>query len=185
MKVPWNRYSGIPRSKLKRFSAMRIRFLLIVFLAFMMGSCSSPHYLPQADEVHLNQYGSYIKVKMRTASVVRGELIALDKEKLVVLTSSNRKCVTLPVSEMKSFSLSYAQPKHYGWTIPLFTLVTLTHGMLAALTLPLNLAVTIAVTATGESDFKFNNKNITLHKLKMFARFPQGIPENVDVASIQ
>jgi hypothetical protein len=52
-------------------------------------------------------------------------------------------------------------------------------------TAPINLMVTIVVTMSSEDAFQYNEKNMSYEKLKMFARFPQGIPLNIDVASIK
>jgi hypothetical protein len=38
---------------------------------------------------------------------------------------------------------------------------------------------------SSEDAFQYNEKNMSYEKLKMFARFPQGIPLNIDVASIK
>jgi hypothetical protein len=54
-----------------------------------------------------------------------------------------------------------------------------------AYTAPINLIVTISITVSGETAFQYSDKNITYDILKMFARFPQGIPPNMDLASIK
>lgn len=151
----------------------------------IISSCTSPRYLPSSDKIDVNEYGSYIKIFHKTASNIDGELIAIDSNKIVVLTEESKKCVTVPISEVKRFTLRYAKPKHYGWTIPVFTLPTIAHGWFLIFTAPVNLIVTISVTAGGENAFKYSNKNMTYDKLKIFARFPQGIPPNIDIASIK
>ncbi|MBL0238695.1 MAG: hypothetical protein IPQ02_19390 [Saprospiraceae bacterium] len=45
--------------------------------------------------------------------------------------------------------------------------------------------MTVIVSVSGESAFKYSNKNICIDKLKMFARYPQGIPSDIDTASIK
>ncbi len=106
--------------------------------------------------------------------------------------------MTVPINDVKRFKLRYARPKHYGWTIPIGIILPLIpftdpdgggrmpfHGFFALLSIPVNLIVTIAVTKAGENAFKYNDKNMTYDKLKMFARFPQGVPTNIDLASIK
>jgi|TARA_B110000902_G_scaffold36526_1_gene38548 hypothetical protein len=155
--------------------------LLIVFLS----SCSSPRYLPSSDKIDVNEYGSYLKLHHKTASNIVGELIAIDSNKIIVLTEETKTCMTVPVNEVKKFKLWYAKPKHYGWTIPVYTLATISHGWWLIFSAPVNLIVTISVTASGESAFTYSSKDMTYDKLKMFARFPQGIPPDIDLASIK
>ena len=164
---------------------MKNKILFIGLLTLIISSCTSPRYLPSSDKIDVNEYGSYIKIVHKTASNIDGELIAIDSNKIIVLAEDTKKCMTVPISEVKRFSLRYAQPKHYGWTIPVFTLATIAHGWFLILTAPVNLIVTISVTAGGENAFKYSDKNMTYDKLKMFARFPQGIPTNIDIANVK
>lgn len=164
---------------------MKTNILFIGLLIFLFSSCTTPRYLPSSEQIDVNEYGSYIKITHKTASNIDGELIAIDSNEIVVLSEETKKCVTVPVTEVKHFTLRYAKPKHYGWTIPVFTLATIGHGYFLIFTAPVNLIVTISVTASGEKAFTYSDKDMTYDKLKMFARFPQGTPPNIDLASIK
>ncbi len=164
---------------------MKTKIVITGFLAFIISSCTSPRYLPSSDKIDVNQYGSYMNIIRKTTANIDGELIAIDSNKIIVLTESENKCISVPITDVERFKLRYAKPKHYGWTIPVYTLATIGHGSLLIFTAPINLIVTISVTASGESAFKYSDKNMTYDKLKMFARFPQGIPTNIDIASIK
>lgn len=164
---------------------MKTKVFIIVLIAIIISSCSSPGYLPSSDKIDVNEYGSYIKLTHNNKSIIDGELIAIDSNQIVVLADEEKICVTVPVSEVKKFSLEYAKPKHYGWSIPVGLVLPFIHGFYSLITLPLHLIVTISVTAAGENAFKYNNKKMTYEELKMFARFPQGIPDNIDIASIK
>jgi hypothetical protein len=185
MKPQWNKNFGIQKLTLKPFHTMRNKIIIAGLIAIIISSCTSPRYLPTSDKIDVNEYGSYIKIIRKTTFNIDGELIAIDSNKIIVLTEDTKKCVTVPVNEVKRFSLRYAQSKHYGWTIPVYTLATISHGYFLTLTAPLNLIVTISVTAASENAFKYSDKNMTYDKLKMFARFPQGIPTNIDLESIK
>jgi hypothetical protein len=164
-------------------------FISGILLAVVIGSCISPRYLPQPEEIDVNQYGSYIVILKKSNVYIKGELIAIDSNRIIVLAESERDNSTqtkiVTVSDIKCFTLRYAKPKHYGWTIPLLTLATISHGWFLVLTAPVNLITTISVTVAGESAYEYNDRKMTYDKLKMFARFPQGLPANVDVASIR
>lgn len=164
---------------------MKTKIFIIALIAITISSCNTPGYLPSSDKIDVNEFGSYIKLTHLNTSIIDGELIAIDSNQIVVLTNEAKECVTVPLSEVKRFSLEYAKPKHYGWTIPLGIVLPLVHGFYSILTLPIHLIVTISVTAGGENAFKYNNKKMSYEKLKMFARFPQGIPPDIDTASLK
>ena len=158
-------------------------FILGLFLV-LLNSCSTPSYLPSSDQIDVNEYGSHIRFRT-SYSNIEGELIAIDSTEITVLLAEKRTCVTFPLNEVNLFKLSYAQPKHYGRKIPVYTLATIAHGFWLILTAPLNLIVTISVSASGENAFTYSDNNMTYDKLRMFARFPQGIPPNIDLESIK
>lgn len=164
---------------------MKINILFLIASALLFSNCTFPKYLPYAEGVGTNEYGSYINIILPHGDVVEGELIAIDSSNIVVLIEESRSCTTLSLSEVKKFRLRYAKSRNYGWSIPVFTLSTLSHGVGAGITLPLNLIVTIVITATGQSAFQYNQKNMTYDKMRMYARFPQGIPRNVSIQSIE
>lgn len=164
---------------------MKTKLSIIGLIAIAISSCSSPKYLPSSDKIDVNEYGSYIRLTHLNTSIIDGELIAIDSTQIVVLTDEEKKCVTVPILEVKRFSLEYAKPKHYGWSIPVGLLLPLIHGFYSVFTVPVHLIVTISVTAGGESAFKYNNKKMTYDELRMFARFPQGIPPGIDLASLK
>ncbi|MBK6642764.1 MAG: hypothetical protein IPG39_16865 [Bacteroidetes bacterium] len=164
---------------------MKTNFALISLLLIIFTSCSTPGYLPTSYAIDVNEYGSYIKIIQKSASKIKGELIAIDNNRIIVMVAETRKCKIVSLNDVNHFKLRYAKPKHYGWTIPAFIVYPLIHGYYSIASIPIHLIVTISVTVSGESAFMYSDKNMTYEKLKMFARFPQGIPPNVDVASLK
>lgn len=164
---------------------MKINIFFLIASALFFSDCTAPKYLPYAEDVYTNEYGAYINIILPKGDVVEGELIAIDSSNIVVLTEETRSCTTVSLDEVKYFKLRYAKARNYGWSIPVFVLSSLTHGVGAIITLPLNLVVTIVVTATGQSAFQYNHRNMTYDKMRMYARFPQGIPRNVSIHSIE
>jgi hypothetical protein len=164
---------------------MRTEIILIGLFAMAISGCVPQKYLPSVNDIDINQHGSYIQIRSKT-KLVSGELIAVDSMNLVILSKLEKKCVSVPVKDINSFTLYYAKAKNYGWTIPLFTIPTpYIHGSYAMITAPAGLLISIVTTASGQSDFTYNNKKISYEGLKMFARFPQGIPPCIDLASIE
>lgn len=170
---------------------MKTKFSIILLFALIVSSCTTPAYLPTSDRIDINPSGSYIRVLRKTnenieaSATVNGELIAIDSNNIIVLSKRTHTCVTVPMNDVKRFELQYAKGKHYGWTIPVFSLASFAHGLFGIFTIPLNLIVTTWVTASGESAFVYKGKNMTNDQLRMFARFPQGIPSNIDLENIK
>ncbi len=168
---------------------MKNKSIIAGLVAIFIGSCSSPKYLPSPDKIDVNQYGSYIKIIRNNETIVKGELIAVETHKIVVLsevdTNNTKEYVVVPIKEIQRFKLRYAKQKHYGWTIPVFTLATISHGYFLIATAPVNLIVTTSVTIGSESAFTYSDKNMTYTQLEMFARFPQGIPPGTNIPGIK
>lgn len=165
---------------------MKTKYIIystILLLSF--GACSYPHYLTSSQKVGESKHGSFIAVNKHRGETTRGELIALNSEQMVVLNQKSGQCEIIPIHEISRFRLRYAIPKNYAWTIPVFSVFTFLHGWFAAATFPANLLVTVTVSLAGESAFTYTNRNMSYERLVMFARFPQGIPPNVDMAAIR
>lgn len=172
---------------LKHSHTMTTKLIIIAFLTILLGSCRtySPDYLPTSDMIDINHFGSYIIVFHKAHDYTRGELIAIDSSHVFVLSEETNTCIKIPIDNVEKFNLKYAETKHYGWTIPVSTLVSLSHGALLLITAPINLIVSISVTSNAEKAFQYSDKEMTFEKLKMFARFPQGIPPKLNLSSIK
>ena len=188
MKAQWNLSSGIQKLILEHSHTMKNRtykslFLSVVFLA----GCSAPSYLPSVEEIDINQYGSYIEIEDARGNFLKGELIAIDSAKLVVLSGADsiKLASIIQLNEVNRFTLKYAQPQDYSWRIPVYTISTLLHGYFLLITAPINLIVTTVVNASGSTDFEYSDNDITFEKLKMFARFPQGLPSVIKITDLK
>ena len=164
---------------------MKTKIIFIGLFALLLSSCTSPKYLPNSENIDINKYGSYINIARNTKPDIDGELIAIDSNSITILKASTKKCKTIPMADVKRFELQYAAHKKHGWAIPFFSLLTLSHGVGLIATLPINLIVTISVAAGGKKSFTYSKKKMTYDKLKMFARFPQGIPAHIDMDMIK
>ena len=155
---------------------MKTKIINVLVIAILINCCHAPSYLPKSENLDVNPYGSYIIAYHIHGPKVKGELIAIDSASIVILEdhySGKKKTVELQLKNVKSFTLTYAQPANYGWAILAYTLVTISHGFFAVISAPINLIVTISVTAGGSLSYQYSKKEMTFEKLKMFARFPQ------------
>lgn len=171
---------------------MKTKFLLSFIIAVVLSSCKYPEYLASVENIDVNPHGAMIIAYINNSiRQVRGELIACDREKLIVLTDSihakneGREIVKLSWHEVRKFRLQFAKPKNYVWSMPVYTLATVSHGFFAVFTAPANLAATITVNNSGIQAFSYDKGEISIEDISMFARYPQGIPPGIDTVSIR
>jgi len=158
--------------------------IALTLILFAISGCSVPEYLPKTRAIDVNQYGSYIKIIRIEGSKVKGELLAADTTSLIVFADSSQDKIVkiVPVREVKRFTLRYAQPKKYWWTLAVFSAICASHGWGAIISVPLNLIITASVSISAENAFTYSQDDITYDQLKMFARFPGGIPSNINLS---
>jgi hypothetical protein len=156
-------------------------FPVFIFILFAFSGCIVPKYLPKTQVIDVNQYGSYIKINRIQGPNVNGELLAVDTTSLIVFADSSKQKIVkiVPVSEVKGFTLRYAQPKNYWWTLFAFPGICVSHGWWAIISVPINLIISAAVSVSAENAFTYSKNDINYDQLRMFARFPGGIPSNV------
>jgi len=153
-------------------------------LILLLTGCFSPAWLPHHRDIGLSPRGSLIQVRCKNNIYAKGELITASDSAMIVLSETG-KPFFLNRKDIISYRLRYAKPKNYGWTIPVFTLATIAHGYFFVLTAPVNLITTIAVTASGANAYTYKKKDISYDDLKMFARFPGGLPPGMDYTQLK
>jgi hypothetical protein len=166
--------------------SMDRKLILLVFVVIVISGCASHKFLPEPENIGVNEYGAYIRLN-RTGLLpdVFGELIAIDSSQLIILSRDSSACVTVPIEQIKSFNIKYARWSQYGWTIGVGAILPVVHGWYSFISLPVHYTVTIISTVSSRKTYGYNNKEISLDELRMFARFPQGLPPNVDIGLIK
>lgn len=166
---------------------MKTKIILILLISTILFSCVpyTPAYLPSSNQIDLSKYGSFIKLEYKDSLYYEGELIAIDNKNLIILTESEGKCESIPLKGLARFVLYSAVPKDYGVFVPLYSILTFSHGLFGIFTLPINLITTISVAIGGRNAYRYTDNNITVQELKMYARFPQGVPPNVKLDEIK
>ncbi|MBE0654718.1 MAG: hypothetical protein IH594_13020 [Bacteroidales bacterium] len=164
-------------------------YITILAIAMFLTDCTTVKYLPGVNEIDINEFGSRIIVRTTDGPYIKGELLAVDTGHLIIRTDSihmhrYKNNVILSFKEIESYDLVYARTNKFMWTIPVFPLFAISHGMWAIFTAPVNLIIT-AIIADRTGDFKYTREDITMEELKMFARFPQGLPPGIDPDSIK
>lgn len=164
---------------------IKSKIILLVVSIFIFASCKTNKNLPKYTEIDIHRFGSFIELNYRSDEHLAGELIAVEKDSIVVLNDENNSCLKVAKAQIHNYYVRFANPKHYGYFIPLLMLSTISHGYFSIITLPANLIGTIVIASTGESAYKMDQKELSYEQMKMYARFPQGVPEGIPIEKIK
>jgi hypothetical protein len=142
-------------------------------------------WLPRAEAVPLQAFGAWIRLEdrpRRPTTVYEGELIAIDADtvhilldRLVSLPRSSFCCITVT-----AFRVDLAPIVVWGLA---GTLSTASHGFGLILSAPI-----WALTATGaaaSATYAPRVRSADADTLRVFARFPQGIPAGLDRTTLR
>ena len=156
----------------------------VFFLLVLLASCSASNRLPPLEKVATHPYGSEISVERKHNTTVSGELIVADWRHMIVYDYTSASCIEIPRNEVGHYLLTFAKPRNYGAAIPLSLLTVVAHGYFAVFTLPFNLITSIAVTAGAYTSVRYTQRQMPYGSLHMFARFPQGLPPDIQLRDI-
>jgi hypothetical protein len=164
--------------------------VVILVTGLTLGGCSStgaPNgWLPTAEEAAWDPYGAWIKAELygEDDRVLSGEFLAVGPDSLYVLVvGANMENVTtaLPLDQVKTVKVASFDPKTgdlSGWVV-VGSISTLSHGMLASVTLPLwVIGGSIMVSSHSQTPLE-SYPNWQWDELRQFSRFPQGPPPDI------
>jgi len=156
-----------------------------VFLAW--AGCTIPKHVPSPEAVDADPYGSEIHIRLTPGQYdfgsIKGELLAADSACLLILPykSKTDEALVVQLRYIESYKLFYAKPRNYLPTIPLFALMTFSHGVFMLISLPVNIIATTATTCKAANAFIYRKGDLTPDQLRMFSRYPQYKPEDLPV----
>ena len=156
-----------------------------LWLLALSGSCfrttAPSSYLPTAAEATRDAYGGWIRVQNRDDTQVEGELLAATVDTLHVLSFGG--WLAMPVAQVRVATLTAFRVPLDGIIIwgALGGLSTISHGFVLILTAPTWI---VASSLAGASASKAPRvRSVDPAKLAPFARFPQGLPPDIDRAA--
>jgi len=167
-------------------SVTRQTALKVAVLPFALAACfstSAPRkWLPTAEESQQDAFGAWIRIEqVAEKRPLEGELIAAHAETLFVFADS---LVSVRADAVRSVTLT-AYDSRYGeivtWSI-LGTLATVSHGLVLVLTAPVWIITGTAASASASKAPRVQSRDPV--ELRKYARFPQGIPAELDRTSI-
>jgi hypothetical protein len=139
-------------------------------------------WLPKAQEVPEDPYGAWVQLRKIDRTELGGEFIAIHGDTLFVLSASSG-LVAVHRGQMDQARLAYYS-SNWGvmavWTT-FGSLATISNGAFLVITLPLWLiAGPIATGAESRAPLEGVRHWDQWRELRMYARFPQGIPDGLD-----
>jgi len=169
--------------------ALKFLTSLSVFMVFGCASNTAPRgWLPTAEGSQQDAYGGWITVEYADSNhpkTVDGELLAVMPEKILVYAALAERS---HVAEIAISQISYAkltgwdaESDQFGiWTVG-GTISTISHGFYLILTAPIWI-ISGSIAASSQShhpQMEYPKKD--LKSFSPYARFPQGIPDGLDV----
>jgi len=169
-------------------------FILSLFILGCAASYAPANYLPSTDDVPQNVFGGWLTLTTEPDSLIQnskwmmygGEFISADDSIVYILYDSLYRIHKRIISE-SVLELDEKNTTVYGLWVLGGSLLTISNGYYAGITLPLWLAAGIP-TAAGESTRDRYEMNYPDDKywndIKKFARFPQGV-EDINLSQIK
>ena len=157
----------------------------LLVLSGCAGSHAPKDWLPRAVDATQEAHGGWILLRLADESEHAGELIAVRADSLFVLEAD----------ELRGYA--HAQVEHAlltgydsqagtirGWML-VGSLSTLSHGYGLVISLPAWLLVGSVATFSQAHAGRVDVTTTTWEKARMYARFPQGLPAELDRTSLR
>ena len=161
--------------------SIRLTILLTV-ICLGCGSVKAPQgAVPTRVLLETDAYGGWIGVTGPNGEMTQGELIALTTDSVFVLDKNELHVIALgDVTAARLIMFKTAEGGYAVWTF-LGSILTLTNGGFATFTLPAT--IISGVSTTFNEARRINYIDYPASSWAMigkYARFPQGLPSNVD-----
>jgi hypothetical protein len=170
---------------------MRIRKIIFVVavtaLAAIVAACagsSAPYgWSPPAREAQREAFGAWIEITFAKSAErvnIEGEFIAVDGDKIVVLTEET--IISAPIVQIEQAKLmTYGSRNSLlaVWTL-VGTLSTLSHGIGLIFSAPAWIIVGTVATSSESYAPRATYPHKSWEELRKFARFPQGLPLDLE-----
>lgn len=169
--------------------------IIIVGMLTTVSSCSVNKFVSTPKEISTFVNGMYFKGEKTKGNTLNrffsGEIISVEEDGMHLLTFGKvDTLIYLSKNKIKkgkiSIALSSDSPEKYAaWGIINF--LPFAHGVFGVITLPITAITTSAIISDAtRGGYRIGYpKEIAWEDMHKFARFPQGIPPNVDLRTIK
>ncbi len=179
---------------------MRQTYFIYIIIFCLFASCAPNAYLAKPKNIHTTRYGAYIKViSNKNRIIAKGELIAVTQNGIIITNTLRNfsyshyipTTVEIPIDSIDRIKLKVARTSDHPEAISawasLLCVSTITHGFFAIITLPANFFVGIPIALDASwSTYSFTYPyQISRSDIYKFARYPQGLPKNIDINEIR
>jgi hypothetical protein len=162
----------------------RIKFQPAFWFIFilLLSSCAHldvPEGLPSPAEARTSVYGAWVDLKLFPVSTAQGELLAVT---LDTLYYADTKFHAVAIRQIVSARLVRYDPKQDDlalWSV-FGVLSTLSHGYYIIFSGPVWLAASYFTYISRLEEPQLNYPETNILRFIPYARFPQGLPENID-----
>jgi len=156
-----------------------------ILLCLLSVDCAVTHepqrWLPEPEEVPLDPYGSWAEVTTK-GSRVMGELIAVTSDTVFV---ADTMLHGVPVKTIERARVVTFEPDNYIASVLWGPLLTISNGFFLILTAPMWIIGGPIATIARSYDPIVDYPSKPLTELQCYARFPQGLPHDIDRSAIQ
>lgn len=167
------------------------KFLIILIVLEITGCAvktAPEEWLSKPEKAAVRTFGAWINVTYKiegTTKLSKGELIAIEKDKLYLFGEEGLIAISVDKILRARVELYKTQEGLFApWTIA-GTLSTLFHGYGMVLTAPLWVISGITCTVGESKSGILEYPKVPLEEIRKFARFPQGIPEGLDLNQLK
>jgi hypothetical protein len=161
---------------------------ILAFLPSCATTTAPAKWLPKPDETQTETLGGWINVRTKTNDQTQhllGELIAIHADSIFVLTGPD--LIALPKMSITMANLTRYISGHWvliPWTLLGFV-STLSHGYFLVFTAPAWILFgSISTIAQSRAPQMTKLRKTSWDKFAQYARFPQGLPPNLDRQSL-
>ena len=169
-------------------------YLTFLLIAIFLSACKSPAYLPAPADFKNHVQGHFLKLKLWKGqrSTLVGEIIEVRPDAITLLpVNREEKMITIPEEEVWQadiiLSLTSDNPGGMNLWAILLNLTSISHGIIGFISLPVNLVFSIPIVQDAyKGTYRIAYpERISWEEMNKFARFPQGIPEYIDLERIE
>jgi hypothetical protein len=155
--------------------------LVLVALAACASNPAPRGALPREENVDRSPYGAWIIVERNGAQTVQGELLSARDDSVVVLTANGAHPVAREAIRYAEVGVFEARMASLSTWMVVGTLSTISNGFILIFTAPMWLiAGGFSLARVSKQPIYKWNENEPLSSLAKFARFPGGMPDDVD-----
>lgn len=175
---------------MKNLNRYRVIFMLVtlIYISGCASTTAPQGWLPSPPVAQHEGFGGWISVGYHTGDLkrtVHGELIAIHPNQVFILTAQELTSISIDsIYDMKLTAYNAEHGQLTGWTC-LGILSTISHGAFLILSAPTWIIGGSCVTGTRSREPQITYPTRSLEAFRAYARFPQGLLEDIDRQSLK